>query len=48
MEEINDLTYAEKMYLLKIYQISMDEDKRISTTQIAKLLEVKAPSQQIC
>ncbi|CAI9685678.1 metal-dependent transcriptional regulator [Vaginella massiliensis] len=44
MEEINDLTYAEKMYLLKIYQLSMDEDKRISTTQIAKLLEVKAPS----
>lgn len=44
MEEINDLTYAEKMYLLKIYQTSIAEGKHISTTQIAKLLQVKASS----
>ncbi|CAI9686903.1 HTH-type transcriptional regulator MntR [Elizabethkingia anophelis] len=44
MEEINNLTYAERLYLLKIYQLSITEDKNISTTQIAKLLEVKPPS----
>lgn len=44
MEEISDLTYAEKMYLLKIYQTSIAEGKHISTTQIAKLLQVEASS----
>lgn len=44
MEETNELTNAEKIYLLKMYQVSAPDHKRISTTQIAKLLEVKAPS----
>ncbi|MGO1671862.1 MAG: metal-dependent transcriptional regulator [Sphingobacterium sp.] len=44
MKKVNELTYAEKIYLLKIYQISIAEDKHISTTQIAKSLEVKASS----
>lgn len=44
MEETNELTNAEKMYLLRMYQVWRSDLKRISTTQIAKLLEVKAPS----
>lgn len=44
METTSELTNAEKMYLLKIYQISIPDYKRISTTQIAKLIEVKASS----
>lgn len=44
MEEKNELTNGEKLYLLKMYQVSASDNRRISTTQIAKLLKVKAPS----
>lgn len=39
MEETNELTNAEKTY-----QVSASGYERISTTQIPKLLKVKAPS----
>ncbi|MDV3903028.1 hypothetical protein CMT89_17745 [Elizabethkingia anophelis] len=44
MEEKNELTTAEKTYLLKMYRVLATDSKRISTSQMAKLLEVKAPS----
>lgn len=43
MEEKNELTTAEKTYLLKMYRVLATDSKRISTSQMAKLLEVKAP-----
>lgn len=42
--KINQLTNAERMYILKMYQISAPVYKNISTNKIAKLLEVKASS----